>query len=180
MKRFLSAVVVPCILVCGFLASAREARAETVGLGVGAGVVIPVGADNPAIDTSLETNFGYGFFVDIPLLASFHLTPSAMVYRLNDKGDTASDMSLAFKFILTTPFIRPYAGLQAGTTIFGAGNDISVGFLGGVAFNLIANLDAFAQGTYSVIIRDGMTAANPTGGNVKVAHVTAGALFRFH
>ncbi len=174
-------------LWAGFLATAAlavalgarpgQARAEAVGLGVMAGGVFPV-ADNKTLDAVLKASFGYGFFVDIPLIASFHLTPSALVYRVNDTL-TAADMGLSFKFIVTTPFIRPYVGLNAGTTVFGAGTDFSVGGIGGAYFNLVANLDAFVQGGYSVIVRDAQSATNPGGGNVKVGSAAAGVLIRF-
>ena len=164
-------------LAGALVAHPAQARAEAVGLGVMAGGVFPV-ADNKTLDAALKASFGYGFFVDIPLLASFHLTPSALVYRVNDTL-TAADMGLSFKFIVTTPFIRPYIGLNAGTTVFGAGTDFSVGGIGGAYFNVIANLDAFVQGGYSVIVRDAESPTNRGGGNVKVGSAAAGILIRF-
>lgn len=163
-------------LALALLLSAAPARGEAVGLGIGIGAAIPIDDVTKInnVDTPLEANFGWGFFVDIPLIMSFHLTPSAMVYRIND-NQVAADMGLAFKFIVTLPFVRPYAGLNVGTTVFGADQEFTVGGIGGLGINLVANLDAFVQGQYGVMVRD-----VEQGGNVKFAHATVGALIRFH
>ena len=43
-------------------------------------------------------SFAYGFYVDIPLISTFHITPSSELYKFADQN--ATDFDLAFKFII--------------------------------------------------------------------------------
>jgi hypothetical protein len=161
-------------LLAGVL-PAGTARAEAVGLGVGAGIALP---SSSLQNLSFDPAFNWGFYTDIPLISSFHISPSALVYKLSPSnsgaGSTyATDMTLSFKFMITTPFVEPFFGLSAGLTASNT-SDPHVGLLGGVSFHLIANLEAFAQATYRIVLRDQMN-----GGNVHDIQLFAGPLFRF-
>src|SRR4051812_12951427 len=84
------------VLALAFTAPAR-ADSRTVGLGVAAGVAVPNGKPDFA------ASMNWGFFVDIPLLNTFHITPSTMLYKLRDStgaGSSATDVSLNFKFVI--------------------------------------------------------------------------------
>lgn len=153
---------------------------ESVGLAVGAGVAFPAGANlkdfKPAV--------AWGFYTDIPLLSSFHISPSALVYRLyqeNGASAAATDVSLSFKFIIPLNALSLFAGLTAGVT---STDDINfhVGPLAGASLNIVSNLEVFVNANYRFVI-DG--APCPTAGeadrrcNLNDIQVIAGPLFRF-
>lgn len=143
--------------------------ARGVGLGVAAGVNLA-----EAKDLDLNTSFAWGFFVDIPLLATFHLTPAATVYELGDGDTTVShtDIDLNFKFIVPIQRLSLGAGVTTGIT---TGLDKYRGHFGGLGyagFNVIANLDLFAMGQYKYLATGD---AAPDFNNV---HVFGGLMFR--
>ena len=110
---------------------------NSVGLGLGAGVQLP-SAENP-----YRASEAWGFFTDIPLLETFHVSPSTMVYRLNPKdgspGKSATDISMNFKFIVPIKRVDFMAGVTAGIT---STDELKphVGIIGGTSFNLVSNL----------------------------------------
>jgi hypothetical protein len=160
-------------LLCA-LARPAQAEAHGVGLGAGVGLAAPFGKVKTA--TGLQTlhpNFGWGFYVDIPLAYGFNLTPHAELYNVANNL-TATDIGLAFKFIIETPAVRPYFGLEVGDTNLVSQQQLNVGGLAGANIKLIANLDAFVEARYIEVLREGST-----GGNVGNLHVLAGLLFRF-
>jgi hypothetical protein len=131
-----------------FFASGEAlAHAQGVGLGVAAGVDIQRGEGLGGEEgVTTDHSVSWGFFVDIPLLETFFITPSAMIYEI-DTGDGArplTDVDLNFKFIVPIGPIRAGGGVTAGLTT-GLGDYLGhYGLLGFVSFNLVSNLDAFA------------------------------------
>ena len=152
------------------LAGAARADNRTVGLGVAAGVAVPNG--KPDFSASLN----WGFYVDIPLLSTFHITPSTLLYKLRDSsgaGSSATDVSLNFKFVIPLGPIGIFAGVTAGLTSTQS-IDPHAGVLAGLSIGLLPNLDVFAQANYKFIIRD-----DNAGGNVRDLQIYAGPLFHF-
>ena len=146
-----------------------KGSASSVGLGVAAGLAFPQGSTVGIASTDWQTSFNWGFYVNIPLISTFHLTPSAELYRFEDQN--ATDFDLAFKFIVPLPRFDLYAGLVPGLTAVGAVTAPHVGILGGGAFRLVANLDMFVQAKYMWLFEGG--------GNLRVLHVNTGILFVF-
>ena len=151
---------------------ARAGDPRGVGLGVAAGVNI---AEADSID--LETSFSWGFFVDIPLLETFYITPSATVYQLrqanNQPIDSITDIDLNFKFLVPLGRVQVGAGITAGiTTGFGTYQP-HVGALGYFGLKLAGNFDIFALLQYKRLT---------TGDNIpdyNAFHIFAGPMFRF-
>jgi hypothetical protein len=161
-------------LICASSAIA-QADPGSVGLGVGIGAALPSGTGPSNLAGGIRSaNFGWGFYVNIPLISTFHITPHAEIYDVNSKV-TAADMGLEFKFVVPTPFIRPYVGVDIGDTTLAGSQHINAGGVVGATIHLVANLDAFLEGRYSVMI----VLNSETGGNIYTAHVLAGILFRF-
>jgi hypothetical protein len=167
------------VVLCGvLLVVARPAVAEPnpkgVGLGVGLGLSVPWGEIREGTQVrKLHPNYSWGFYVNIPLISSFHLMPHAELYQLNG-NTTATDIGMAFKFIVEGTKFRPYFGLNIGGTNVISSLRFNAGALLGSSFNLYKNLDAFLEGRYMVIMRD-----VPEGGNIRNLHVIGGLLFRF-
>lgn len=164
-------LLITAALAASILAMAAPAAAQkrAVGLGVGAGVALP-----KIKDVSTDAAFSWGFYTDIPLISTFHITPSTIVYRIDpsegNAGTAATDVSLNFKFIVPLGPLDLFAGVTAGVT---SAQDLNphVGALLGGSLNLVSNLDVFANVNYRLVIQDGS--------NVGTWHIFAGPLFRF-
>ena len=153
-------VVTASLLLCASSAAHAQRRAtKQVGLGVAAGASWPMASE--AIQGGLSgASFDWGFFVDIPLVAAFHITPSAMLYRLkvNDNWHSVTDIDLNFKFIVPIGPMSLHAGVLMGLTS-GADLDPKVltphsGVLGGVALELVSNLEGFVMVNYKMLFHE--------------------------
>lgn len=158
---------------------------------------IGIGGNFPFNEENLKMDLDGGFYVNIPLIQSFHLTPSAEIYtlRLADAASQASsikelpatDLSLAFKFIVPLYRLDFYFGAPLGISHLYIPKESSseirfhAGLLGGLAFNLISNIDVFAQCTYKIIFTGDILEENaaPEIGNISSMRVNAGFLFNF-
>jgi hypothetical protein len=173
MKRIL--VQGSALLVCLLLAlpAAATPHRGSVGLGVAVGVAFPHGSTDRIQSNDWDGSFNWGFYVNIPLIWTFHLTPSAELYRLNVAGAYAhaTDISLAFKFIIPLSILDIYLGFVPGLTAAGDVTDFNVGGLVGVSFNIISNIDLFIQAKYKFIIESST--------NMRVLHLNGGVLFNF-
>jgi hypothetical protein len=171
------------ILLGGVLATLAAstpglAAPQPVGIGVGAGFALPNGSYKDVVtgaENISKVAFNWGFYTDIPLLSTFHLTPSTLLYHLTPdtpgaRDIPATDVSLSFKFMIPLGPVEPFAGVTAGVTSTDH-LDPHVGLLGGVSVNILANIDIFAQVSYKLILADG--------GNIKNFQAFAGPLFRF-
>jgi hypothetical protein len=147
-----------------------QSSATGVGLGVGMGLAVPT-ADEP-----FKPAAAWGFYVDIPLNSSFHITPSTLVYRLDRKdgelAEAATDVAISFKFNVPLGRLAAFGGVTAGIT---STDELAphVGALVGGSVNLISNLDLFVNVTYRYLIDDGKLNA------IHDVQVFAGPLFRF-
>ena len=112
--------------------------------------------------------------MDIPLISTFHISPSTLVYDLKtDTGlkQAATDVSLNFKFMVPLGMMDLFAGVTAGVTSMDRLRP-HVGGLVGASLNVISNIDVFAQANYRVIIIDDS--------HVRDLMIYAGPLFRFY
>jgi hypothetical protein len=107
--------------------------------------------------------------VNIPVVWTFHITPSAELYKF--KKVNATDVNLAFKFIIPAWILDLYVGVAPGLTTVGDETLFNVGGLGGLAFNLFSNLDLFVEAKYKILIHDDE--------NIRVLHANAGVLWHF-
>jgi hypothetical protein len=149
-------------------ASAQTAG-DAVGLGVSLGVAFPGGGTASISPTPGEASLNWGFYVNIPLIYTFHITPSSELYKLGTQN--ATDMDLTFKFIVPLSRFSLYVGFVPGLTAVKSVTCFHVGVLGGGSFNLVSNLDAFVQVKYAWIFESDR--------NARVLHVNAGMLFNF-
>ncbi len=168
-KRMALLVVVVSLAVLAAPTVMAQPDRQSVGLGVSIGAAWPEGESSEIQYDDWSTSFNWGFYVNIPLLWTFHLTPSAELYRFGDIN--ATDISLAFKFIIPVWKLDIFVGVVPGLTTIGDDTLFNIGGLGGVSFNLFSNIDAFLQVKYKIIIQDNE--------NKRVLHANAGLLFRF-
>src|SRR5271157_298404 len=167
MKLGISCVVV---LMLAALACVPLGAAENPGgLGISLGAALAEGSTPNIPSSDGSTSFNWGFYVDIPLLYTFHITPSSELYRLQDQN--ATDIDLAFKFIVPLSGFAIYAGFTPGLTAVSNVMDPHVGILAGATFQLVSNLDVFFQGKYNIVFDGGQ--------NLQIVHANAGILFKF-
>lgn len=158
------------IVALALVAGAGMAAAQgAVGLGVAVGTTLPQNSTDDISFDDWEPAFDWGFYVDIPLLSTFHITPSAELYKFGDEN--ATDMALAFKFIVPLSSLDFYAGFVPGLTATGSTTSVHIGVVAGAAFVLVSNLDWFVQGKYKFVFEGDE--------NIRVLHLNAGLLFRF-
>lgn len=155
-----------------------QAAAETEATAAGGGrgpirLSAALGASFPHGVSEWDPAFAWGFFVDLPLIAHFYVTPSAVLYQLDPKeggGTSAADVSMSFKFGLPIDVVELYAAITTGLTSADQ-VDLHFGGQAGASFRLLDNLDVFAQVDYRVILADI--------GNVQDLKVFVGPSFRF-
>jgi hypothetical protein len=157
------------LALCAALPAAAQVSGSAVGLGLSAGAAFPLGSGPGALTNTGLPSFNWGFYVNIPLVYTFHLTPSSELYTFGNQN--ATDFDLAFKFIVPLSSFSLYAGFAPGLTAVADVLAAHVGALVGGTFKLISNLDVFVQGKY-VLLFSGTQ-------NVPVLHVNAGILFSF-
>ncbi len=171
MKRLATAAVLAVATLVGVEEAHAHNRAQGVGLGVAAGVNL---ADADNID--LDTSFSWGFFVDIPLIETFYITPAATLYQI-DNGDGESqsitDIDLNFKFIVPVGALSFGIGGTFGLTTGLGDYQPHYGGLGYVGFNIVSNLDLFAMVQYKRLTTNNDL---PDYNNI---HIYGGTMFRF-
>jgi len=149
------------ILFCSIASAHYPSNRHGVGLGITTGPVM-----NSTPEGS-EISFSGGFYTNIPLIETFHITPSTTVYRYN--GNSTTDISLGFTFIVPLNRYSLMGGIKSGIT-----SDSTlvphVGLFGGGTFSLVSNIDWFIQGIY--LYQFHKTARNSVS-------VVTGPLFRF-
>ena len=168
MKKTTSLGFVLALFVLG-TSSQASAHARDVGLGVAVG-----GTYSPTQlkNVDVGSGFGWGFFVDIPLLDTFVISPAAMLRESNfgDGKRPITDIDINFKFIIPMGKMKLGAGVLAGITsaekLYG-----HYGALGYWSFKMVSNLDIFLLGQYKQTLHQ----TDP----IDDLHVYAGGMFRF-
>ena len=161
---------VAVVMLGAVLGMPLAAQSESgVGLGVSLGAALAEGSTPNIPNPGGSISFNWGFYVDIPLLYTFHVTPSSELYKL--QGSNATDIDLAFKFIVPLTGMEIFAGIVPGLTAVSTVLDPHIGVLAGVTLRLISNLDVFFQAKYNILFDGGQ--------NLHVFHTNAGLLFKF-
>jgi hypothetical protein len=169
MKRSRLLQVLAALTLAALAPVCAAAEAESIGLGISLGMAFPRGSTPGIASTDGQASFDWGFYVNIPIIYTFHLTPSSELYKFD--AQNATDMSIAFKFIVPLPRFEVYAGAVPGLTAVGDIIAPNVGLLGGASFPLVGNLSAFVQGKYKWLFQGDH--------NLRVFHIGAGMLFSF-
>lgn len=156
------------LLLVGTVAALGAAQ-SSVGLGVIVGGAFPHGESTELVSDTPEPSLSWGYYVNIPLIQTFHIAPSANLYKLG--GENATDIDLAFKFMVPLDRVELYGGFSPGLTTVGNVTAPHVGVLAGGAFQFISNLDGFVEGSYSFLFDESQ--------NQKLFKLGAGLLFRF-
>lgn len=163
MKR-IACIGLSLLLAVGAFAQNRSGTS----LGIMAGGDI-AGASTSNVASDGQVHLNWGFFVNLPLLQTFHIAPSAELYRFG--AANATDFDIAFKFIVPLQGFGLFAGISPGLTAVNTLTAAHVGVLGGGTFGLVSNLDAFALAKYTLVFDGGQ--------NASVWHLNAGILFYF-
>ncbi len=126
-----------------------------VGLGVAGGL-----AYSPTTLRGFDTfkdkaSHAWGFFVDIPLLPTFYISPAAMLYEANlGKGkQPITDIDLNFKFIAPVWKLKLGVGALGGVSNAEGSYRAHVGGLGYAAYNVFGNIDIFTMIQYKYLFR---------------------------
>jgi hypothetical protein len=169
MKQVGWVAALAAVLIFAVVAPVAEAQGDSIGLGIAVGACLPSGSTPEIPSADWQPSFNWGFYVNIPLIYTFHVTPTAELYKF--AAQNATDMAIAFKFIVPLSRFDLYAGAVPGLTTVGDVTAAHVGVLVGTSFQLVSNLDLFVQGKYKWVFEGGQ--------NVRVFHVNAGILFNF-
>ena len=102
MKLFVYSCALAIVLLFPTAAQAHFPRNAGRGLDAPVGLGITSGTVVSTSERDSQFSFSGGFYTDIPLLETFNITPSTTVYRY--KGESATDISLNFKFIVFISF----------------------------------------------------------------------------
>jgi hypothetical protein len=171
MKRISPAFLLLCLLALGAaLPASAQGSASSPALGVAVGVAFPQGDTGAIASTDWRASLNWGFYVNLPILSTLHLTPSSELYRLD--GVNATDFALAFKFIVPLSRLDLYVGLVPGLTAVADVTAPHLGVMAGGSSRLAGNLDWFVQGKYNWIFEGGQ--------NLRVLHLNTGILFLFY
>ena len=163
--RFFVGLFILAVLACAPLSAQSQ---NPVGLGLSFGIADASGSTPSIPNTGGSLSFNWGFYVDIPIMYTFHITPSSELYKLQDQN--ATDIDLAFKFFVPLSGFALYAGAAPGITAVSTALDPHVGVLLGVTFQLVSNLDFFLQGKYNIVFDGGQY--------MSIAHVNGGILLK--
>jgi len=180
LKNVFAIIIIVGLLVFSVPAQAQETGEGTnkqVGLGIMAGATFPF-----ANSENYKITEAWGFYVDIPIISTFHISPATTLYRLDHKSDGTignkgiTDLSINFKFVIPLPswkiFLAATMGISNGSFKGGDVVQMHVGGNLGFTVRLISNLDFMAMCQYKLLI-DGDQ------GNLHLMQPTAGLQFNF-
>ncbi len=167
MKRAQTLIILVIVGLSAALPLSADPSATSVGLGFSFGAAFPQGSTTNI--PSAGASFDWGFYVNIPLISTFDITPSSELYKFGSQN--ATDVDMAFKFIVPLGDFELFAGVSPGLTTVADVLAPHVGLLGGGSFRLISNLDAFVQAKYNLLFEGSR--------NMGVFHVNMGMLFAF-
>ncbi len=130
---------------------------KQVGVGLVAGAAFPFANNEDYAITE-----SWGFYVDIPVISTFHISPATTLYRLDHKknGDIGNkgitDISLNFKFVIPLPgwkiWLAALMGISNGHFKNGDFIQPHVGGNTGFSYRVVSNLDILLSAQYKLII----------------------------
>lgn len=173
---FVMLLIISMISTSPALAQEEEGsdRNRSVGIGVLAGAAFPF-----ANSRSYKITESWGFYVDIPVISTFHIAPSTTLYRLEENGGGnhgIADLDVNFKFVIPVNiakiFFAAMMGASYGSFVEEDVIHLNVGANTGFAVRLVSNLDFVALCQYKLII-DGDQS------NVNMMQAMAGLQFNF-
>ncbi|MEZ4270102.1 MAG: hypothetical protein R3C68_01265 [Myxococcota bacterium] len=92
-----------------FATSHAHASSQGVGIGVAGGAAFsPTKINENAQEIDVGSGFAWGFFVDIPLLETFYISPAAILYELDFGEGTNPLQTLTSTLSSSSPSV-PYA-----------------------------------------------------------------------
>ena len=159
------------------IAAPQSALAGAKGVGIGVAGGLAWSGDEIETSTGITDKVGsgytWGFFVDIPLLETFYISPAATVYELNlgNANQPATDIDMNFKFMIPLDRLDIGIGVTAGMTIAEQKYHGHWGALAYLGYNLVSNIDVFFMSQYKQLVR--------TGKEINKLHNFAGLMFRF-
>ena len=155
--------------------AAAHARGVGLGVAVGGSYSPTDIADDPTkASRTPGSSLAWGFFVDIPLLETFYISPAAMLYEL-DLGTgkrPVTDTDLSFKFIIPLGDLAIGAGFTVGITNAEADYAGHYGGIASLALKLVPNFGVFAMMQYKKLLRDEKT-------DIDNLHGFVGGMFYF-
>lgn len=169
MNRLRSLALLAAFMVAAALPLAGQSSSNPVALGVSLGPTYPQTGTGDTIGNDGTASLNWGFYVNIPLAYAFDLMPSAELYKFG--ANQATDIDLAFKFLVPIGNLSLYAGFVPGLTAVSATLAPHVGALAGASYRIVSNLSGFVQGKYNILF--------DSSSNIKVVHVNAGLLLAF-
>ena len=178
----------PCFSFCLKSAWANEIPDERPVSDRQAGVSAYAGAHFP-IHNRYNITESWGFFVDIPIISTFYVTPQANIYRLvrSDKITTSdgklkyditgiTDLSMNFKFVVPIDYWRVFFAATLGMSNGKFKPDSVIlphfGGLFGFGYRAFPNIDLFLQSQYKVLVSTGE-------GNPQFINLVGGVSFWF-
>ena len=159
------------------IAAPQSALAGAKGVGIGVAGGLAWSGDeietSAGITDKVGSGYTWGFFVDIPLLETFYISPAATVYELNlgNANQPATDIDMNFKFMIPLDRLDIGIGVTAGMTIAEQKYHGHWGALAYLGYNLVSNIDVFFMSQYKQLVR--------TGKEINKLHNFAGLMFRF-
>ena len=169
MKRLITCGLALLLAISLSAPALADSDKSSVGLGFSLGVAFPEGSYGDFEFDDWDAEFNWGFYVNIPVVWTFHITPSAELYKIGSIN--ATDICMAFKFIIPAWVLDLYVGVAPGLTTAGNETMFNVGGVGGLAFNLFSNLDFFVEAKYKIMFEGDH--------NIRVLHVNGGVLWHF-
>ncbi len=151
-RLVLIAVMTSFMVLSASNAMANEAKAKGTSIGVLAGLGWPMKSG-----PDYTVSEAYGFFVDLPLTATFYISPETLFYRLNrpnsqdgDYGLGVTDLSLNFKFVVPLGTTKISFGMRGGASNGvhaenGWPMTVHFGALAGFDYNFISNVSISSQ-----------------------------------
>jgi hypothetical protein len=170
----LAAVLFATVPALAQVETGAEVGNRQVGLGLVAGAAFPF-----ANQEKYKITESWGFYVDIPIISTFHISPATTLYRLNSDNvgnNGITDLSLNFKFVIPLKmwhiYVAALMGISNGKFINDDFIQMHVGGNLGFAYRVISNIDITAMCQYKLII-DGDQ------GNVNMMQAMGGMQFNF-
>ena len=144
----------------------HRAEARSPGLALFSGFVIP---DSRTSSNDDEGSHNFGFFVDLPLVSTFYISPGAELYKVGRSNYT--DLVISFKFMVPLRGIKLFGALVPGITNAGSDRYGHLGLAAGIEVKIVSNIAFFGQFKYKETLS--------SGNGLRAFHFNGGLIFHF-